>query len=320
LPQKIYSSSNNNKNINIYNSLQLMTIFSSACRISMNILATLPFIRTRALGMRNARPAVLMPLLLGVTMSMTTPAIAQVCGPAGSYQTFAAYNGQSPSETIINNNELFLERSVLKIKNELSGNAAINTDRISDTHYPGEPGVNLGHPSGAATSIADSITTTFEFFDPASPGNYLPVTDLSFRLHDIDAGDNIIVNAYDENGDLISLDTPGFYSLYPSSYASYVASNRFTSGNADDAASGTRLGTIDFDFTGKKIQRIEFIYWDTAALGTYTIAEFKACNPPPPQPPGPPAPVPATSWWSLALMGLLIPAVSAARAKRRKNR
>lgn len=297
-----------------------MTIFRSACQISLNILATLPLVRTQALGTRSARPAALMPLLLGAAMSMTAPAIAQVCGPAGSYQTFAAYNGQSPSETVINSNELFVERSVLKIKNELSGNAAINTDRISDTHYPGEPGVNLGHPLGAATSIADSIKTTFEFFDPASPGNYLPVTDLSFRLHDIDAGDNIIINAYDENGNLISLDASGFYSLYPSSYASYAGSNRFTSGNADDAASGTRLGTIDFDFTGKKIQRIEFIYWDTAALGTYTIAEFKACNPPPPQPPGPPAPVPATSWWSLALMGLLIPAVSAARAKRRKNR
>lgn len=260
----------------------------------------------------------LLALFSASAISFASPVFGQVCGSAGTYQTFAAYNGQTSSESIANDNELLVERSRLRIKNEVTGNAIITTNRISDTHYAGEPGVNLGHPSGSATSSGDTIKTTFDFLDPNSPSTYLPVTNLTFRLHDVDAGDNIIVNAYDENGGLISLDSTSIYTFYADSYTSYAGGNRFTSGNSDDAASGTRQGTVDFNFLGKKVRQIEFIYWDTASLGTYTIAEFKGCNPDPASPTTPTS-VPANSWWSLALMGLFLSIISFMHLKQKER-
>ncbi|MBD9470842.1 DUF11 domain-containing protein [Pseudoxanthomonas sp. PXM01] len=148
---------------------------------------------------------------------------------------------------------------------------------INDQHVAGQIGVRLGH-GGNANSTSNYIESIYAFRNPANLSQYLPVSGLVFSLHDVDAADNVIVDAYPAGSSTpISLST-SIYTLDTSTGAtvvSYAGSNRFTSQAVDI---GNRRGTINFDFAGYSIDRVVLRYYDTSDAGTYTAAGFLACN------------------------------------------
>lgn len=216
--------------------------------------------------------------LFVLVVGLTPAAAAQQCG-YGTYPSFSAIDGQNPSQTAINTaNNVYVGPSRLQVEHLTFGDGSISVNDISDSHYSGEAGIRLGHRSGDTASEADRIQTTLYFRNPDNLAQYLPVTNLTFRLHDIDAGDRVRVNVYDQNGNLITL-TGVMYSLYANTTVSYAGSNLFQS-SSTDAPSGGRRGTVDINLAGRQVSRIEFRYWDTNSAGTYTIAQMFGCSVP----------------------------------------
>lgn len=204
-------------------------------------------------------------------------AAAQTC-PVATTSSLAAYNGQSPSQTIINSNNVFVGTSRLQLTH-VAVSSTITTNEISDAHITGDVGVRIGH-SGTANSPTDYIQSTYDFRNPANLAQYQPITGLTFRIHDIDAGDNVIVDAYDQNNNLIVLTGTSIYTFDTSdgpTVVSYTAVNRFSEPSTLDV--GNRRGTVLFNYAGLQVSRIVFRYYDPDASGTYTVAGFNACNP-----------------------------------------
>lgn len=210
---------------------------------------------------------------------------AQVC-PANTYQTFSALSGQSGlSETLINNSNTYVGASRLRVTNTATGSASFTNNTIDANHYPGgggnpsEPGIRIGQDNTSASSV---LVTDMEFRDPTNLSLWKPVGNLTLRLHDVDAGDNVTVNAYDQNGALISL-TSANYSFDSSNgtpLVSYAGGNRFSSVNTGDSPNNQRRGTVNLTFAGQQVRRIEFRYYDVTDNGTYTIAELRGCSVP----------------------------------------
>lgn len=214
-------------------------------------------------------------IIVGLSLLATTPAWSQTC-PTGSINPLAAYDNQSPSPTVINGNNVYVGNSRLRLTHTPFGSATIDSgdNRIDDDHIDFDIGVRLGHP-GNANSPSNYLLSTYEFRTP-NLAQALPVADLTFRIHDLDAADNITVNAYDQNGSLIAL-TPSMYSFEANTIVSRVAgTNRFTS-QASNV--GDLRGTVNMNFTGLQISRLELVYYDTSSNGTYTVASLRACNP-----------------------------------------
>lgn len=212
-----------------------------------------------------------LPLMLSMPQ-----AAAQTC-PAGSVNPLAAYDNQSPSQTVINGNNVYVGNSRLQLThNPVS--ATITPDAINDQHIPEDIGVRIGHSGTATNATDDYIESTYAFRSPSDLTQYLPVTGLEFNLHDIDAGDNVIVNAYDQNGVLINLTGSGIYRFETgvTPVVSYASGNRFSSIAADV---GDRRGTVYFDFGTRSVSRVVLRYYDTNSGGTYTVAGLAACNP-----------------------------------------
>lgn len=212
---------------------------------------------------------------MGMLLVMA-PARAQTC-PAGAVNPLAAYDNQSPSQTVINGNNVYVGNSRLQVNHAVAGGASISTNTIDDGHIAGDVGVRIGHP-GNADAPGDNIRSTYAFRNPSNLTQYLPVAGLTFRLHDLDAGDHVIVNAYNQSGALISLST-AIYTLDNSDGASglvYMGGNRF---NANGGEVSNRRGSVSFNFGSLLVQRVELIYYDDRSSGSYTLAGLQACNP-----------------------------------------
>lgn len=216
--------------------------------------------------------------ILGMLMLAALPAQAQTC-PTGFTNPLAAYNGQSPSQTIINGNNVYVGNSRLQVTHTTVGSGvSIASNTISDAHITGEVGVRLGQSN--ADSPSRYIQSVYEFRSPASLTTYLPVAGLQFLLHDIDAGDVVIVNAYDQNGTLINLTGSGIYTLNTTqgaSVVSYVNPNTFSAVGSGDV--DNRQGTVNFNFGALNVSRVVLQYYDLSGGGTYTVGDFRACNP-----------------------------------------
>jgi uncharacterized repeat protein (TIGR01451 family) len=210
-----------------------------------------------------------------LALAFAAPVHAQSC-PTGSTNPLAAYNGQSPSETVVNGNPVFVGTSRLQLSHVLAGSATIDENEISDGHIAGDVGVRIGH-DGDADSSSDTIRSVYAFRNPSNLAQYQPVAGLTFRMHDIDAGDNVIVNAYDQNGALIAL-TTAIYTLDTSDGTNgvSVSGNRFFRNGTDV---DDRRGSVNFNFGSLQVQRVEFTYYDGSSSGTYTVAGLRACNP-----------------------------------------
>lgn len=215
-------------------------------------------------------------IIVGLSLLATTPAWSQSC-PTGSINPLAAYDGQSPSQSSINPNNVYVGNSRLQVTHSTTGSASISTNTIDDNHITGDVGVRIGH-SGSADSSSDTIRSVYDFRNPSNLAVFLPVSGLTFRIHDIDAGDNVIVNAYDQSGALIPL-TTSIYTLDTSDGASGVsvtAPNRFFRNGTDI---DDRRGSVNFNFGSLQVRQLELVYYDGSSSGTYTLAGLLACNP-----------------------------------------
>ncbi|KRA54594.1 hypothetical protein ASD77_08385 [Pseudoxanthomonas sp. Root65] len=214
--------------------------------------------------------------VMGVLLLVGATARAQTC-PTGSTNPLAPYDNQGPSQTIINANNVYVGNSRLQVTHAVVGGAAgiLNTNIIDNDHIDADVGVRIGH-NGNADSATRYILSTYSFRSP-DLAQALPVSNLTFRIHDLDAGDNVTVNAYDQSGGLIAI-TTSMYSFNPGGtiITRVSGTNRFSSPNTnvDDLR-----GTVYLDFSGLQISRVELVYYDVNATGTYTVADLKACNP-----------------------------------------
>jgi hypothetical protein len=197
---------------------------------------------------------------------------AQTCAVGGK-NAWAAYASQGPSQTVTSDNFVFVGTARLILTQQAVG-ASISADQIDDEHVPGDIGVRIAH-SGSASSPSNYIESTYAFRSPSNPFTPFWVDGLSFRLHDVDAGDNIIVNAYDQNGTLIAI-TSSMYSFAPSPVVSYAGGNRFTAPTGDI---GDLRGTVYLNFAGYRVSQVVLRYYDTSGSGSYTAAGWTVCNP-----------------------------------------
>lgn len=143
-------------------------------------------------------------------------------------------------------------------------------DRINDSHYNGEYGVRISHDDGDATTFATSIGGNFTFTGS--------VDGLRFILSDIDNNDYVRIRVFDENNNPVPLQQGVNFSFMTSpSTAEYnPVYQEFYDDDNDESDNDTRNGSISFNFSGKKVSRIEFDYYDTNASGTISFADFKA--------------------------------------------
>ena len=215
-------------------------------------------------------------LIILASLIFTATAYAQTCTVAAQTEVpFQSVNGLTPSTSINTNATMIAGNSRIQLALAPFGNFVVNPNGISDNHYTGEAGIRLGHVSGQGGDFANRLEATIRFVQPTNTAVSKPVEGLRFRLHDVDASDTVVVNAYDENNNLITIAASN-YTLYTGTVVTYAGANRFDSA-VTDAASNTRLGTVDLNFSGYKVSRIVFQYWDPLGAGTYTIAEMAAC-------------------------------------------
>lgn len=191
----------------------------------------------------------------------------------------SSFNGQSDTQSVFANNTISIGTSRILVTHPVGSNR-LTTDRISDTHYPGEHGLNLGHNGNANSFLFGRIETQLAFSNP--------IKDIRFTINDLDHGDQLRILAYDENNNLLSI-TSGNYSFYPNTQVRYVgpiASLSFTgefrssSSDIDSGPSGARRGTIDFSFPNESISRIVFQYYDIvgSGSGSYSIAKLSGID------------------------------------------
>ncbi|MBX3255952.1 MAG: hypothetical protein KF862_17590 [Chitinophagaceae bacterium] len=190
----------------------------------------------------------------------------------------SSFNGQSNTTNIFANNVIGIGSSRISVTHTTYGNGNLSTNRISDTHYAGEYGLNLGHSSGNTTTFSDRIETQLAFSNP--------VKDFRFTINDLDAYDRIRVLAYDQNNTLIPISSYN-YSLYANTVITYYAPSGTTYGDTgefqtpgSDISSNDpgRRAAIDFTFPNVYISRIVLQYYDTNTSGTYTIAKFSGVD------------------------------------------
>lgn len=141
------------------------------------------------------------------------------------------------------------------------GNARLDTQRLYDGHLS-QLGINIGHENdGDTDSYENRIETQITFSTS--------VTNLNFRINDIDDQDVVTVKAFDQNGDPVNLTTSNVSLYAPTDITR--SGNTFYGGSSD--TSSTR-GSVNINYNGLKVSKIIFEYYDTDSGGTYTVAGF----------------------------------------------
>jgi hypothetical protein len=215
---------------------------------------------------RMRAQAVLALLLLGAMR----PAAAEGC-LAGEFNPFTPYDGAANAVTTVTNNAIFIGNARLQLSSGGTGGGSM----AIGSHFATDIGVRTTQLGAVSPSLYHDAN--YDFRNPANLAQYLPVDDLTFVLYDVDAGDNVIVNAYDQNGALIAL-TAAMYSFDTSTgtpVVSYAGANRFTASLTDIS---NQRGTVRLAFSGLQVRRVVLRYWDVSASGTYTAAGWGGCN------------------------------------------
>jgi|GEM_PF-1992071 len=183
------------------------------------------------------------------------------------------YNGQTNTTQIFTNNVIGIGDARMTVTHQTFGNGALSTDRISDSHFAGEYGINLGHSSGNTKTFDNRIETTLNFS--------APVKDLKLTLNDIDAGDHIRLMVYDHNNNLVIISSSN-YTLYPNTVVLFQnvagSSGEFYEPGIEDIPSNDRRATVDLSFAGIYISKVVFQYYDPDGSGTYTITKFSGID------------------------------------------
>lgn len=171
----------------------------------------------------------------------------------------APYDNQTNTEQIFANNSITVAGIEIGLDHTAFGSGSISTDEINDGHVAGEIGVVIGH-SGNVDSFNDRIESEYTFS--------APVSDFQFSIHDMDAGDRMIINAYDENNTIIPI-TASMYTIITPSDINYLGGNQFR--DVTGSSSSGLQGTVRFDYTGFSVTRLVIQYWDDESSGSYTF-------------------------------------------------
>ncbi len=161
--------------------------------------------------------------------------------------------------TAINGNNYRLGNSVLTLSNT---SIVTFTNTIGNSHQSAL-GIEIAH-SGAADSFTNRVETQLAFSQA--------VYNLSFNLNDLDAGDRVRIQAYDQNNTLITLSNANF--TVGSAVTSGTAPNwEFSSGN-NNVGSSDALTTarVAVNFNNRYVSRVVIQYYDINSNGSYTIA------------------------------------------------
>lgn len=177
------------------------------------------------------------------------------------------YNGDSTTEGVFAQNQIKIGTNRLHLINTtaLSNQSLFSTNVISDDHYAGEVGIKIGHSKSSGLTYAERITSTLIFDNPMSF--------LKFTINDIDLGDNVIINAYDENGVLINLGTSNFF-IHNVANITRTGNRFYPSSATFESFNLTREGTVDINFNDKKVSKVVFEFYDTISTGSYSISKI----------------------------------------------
>ena len=209
------------------------------------------------------------PEILSPVLMVTTKTCATGCNEQTAQM--AAYTNQNNTSQIFTNNVIGIGSSRMSVSHVANGGWTITPNRISDTHYAGEFGINLGHNT-TATSYATRLATTINFS--------APVRDLKFTINDMDHSERFRIYAYDSNNNLLPFGTNNF-DLYFGSVVTYNSSVGTTGefqAPSTMVDSNTRFGTVDFKFNGVSVSRIVVEFYDTLYEGSFTIAKFSGVS------------------------------------------
>ena len=209
------------------------------------------------------------PEILSPAFAITTKTCATGCNEQTAQM--AAYNNQNNTSQIFTNNVIGIGGSRMSVSHVANGGWTITPNRISDTHYAGEFGINLGHNT-TATSYATRLATTINFSSP--------VKDLKFTINNMDHSERFRIYAYDSNNNLLPFGTNNFDLHFGSvvTYNSSVGTTGEFQTPSTRIDSNTRFGTVDFKFNGVAVSRIVVEFYDTLQEGSFTIAKFSGVS------------------------------------------
>jgi len=168
---------------------------------------------------------------------------------------------------------LTLGGELLQITNAYNGGTSPDEDAINDDHLTGCTGLKLG-VLGSTNGVNTNMTTTYTLSGA--------VSDVCFRIIDIDRNDEMIINASNggvacsfDAGDATStlLDQSG------NSCIDYIGSNTFSSNCTLEQNQNDTIRTAMEICFAKPIDQIELIFYDkgTTVGGSYTLCDLSTC-------------------------------------------
>jgi len=168
---------------------------------------------------------------------------------------------------------LTLGGELLQVTNVYNGGATPDEDAINDDHLTGCTGLKLG-VSNSIDGVNTNMTTTYALTGA--------VSDICFRIIDIDRNDEMIINA-SNGGVACSFDAGDatFMLLDQSgnSCIDYIGNNVFSSNCTLEANQNDTIRTaMEICFT-KPIDQIEVTFYDkgTTVGGSYTLCDLSTC-------------------------------------------
>ncbi|MCW3168669.1 cadherin-like domain-containing protein [Chryseobacterium sp. 09-1422] len=180
----------------------------------------------------------------------------------------STYNNQTAT-TVFNSGNVSLNGSVMGFS-FLANAGQSNANRIGNDHNSSEYGIYISHPNNSATTYATSIRCAITFTAPAGG--------LKFIVNDIDNNDYVRIRVFDENGLSIPLVQNSNFTFMAggSTVVEYNASlQEFYDDDNQASDDNSRNGSVSFNFSGKKVSKIEFDYYDTNNTGAITFARFE---------------------------------------------
>lgn len=191
-----------------------------------------------------------------------------VVGTTPALSTFA----NQTATTLFNTGNVSLNGSVMGFT-FLANAGNSNANRIGNDHNSAEYGIYISHPNGVATTPATSIQGAITFSSA--------VSGLRFIINDIDNNDFVRLRIFDENGISIPLvQNTNFTFLGGSAnvveYRTTGGIQEFYDDDNESSDDGDRDGSVSFNFTGRRVSKVEFDYYDTNNTGAITFARFEA--------------------------------------------
>lgn len=171
---------------------------------------------------------------------------------------------QTDAVTHINNSDYRIGSSRMTISNTRVGSAGTFTTAINSSHQSAR--AILIDPGDNTNTSNNRLDTQISFSQP--------VFNLTFNLNDIDDGDRVRVEAFDQNNLPINFGTSN-YTLFGATQVSYSASTKeFSSSSSNVGSSDTNLtARIAINFNGLSVSRFVVQYYDVdgSSSGSYTI-------------------------------------------------